>query len=93
MDNRDPRRNDWVEDAKAEVSGMAKGGTTAWRTKGMTTGGAWCWPPGTLCAIFFATISWDSGNFFYFNVFAKKNASKFTRFCVPSLKSLKIAHF
>ena len=26
MDNREPRRNDWVEDAKAEVSGMAKGG-------------------------------------------------------------------
>jgi len=40
MDNRDPRRNDWVEDAKAEVSGMAKGGMDHPSTKPVLAGAA-----------------------------------------------------
>ena len=40
MDNRDPRRNDWVEDAKAEVSGMAKGGLAHPSTKPVLAGAA-----------------------------------------------------
>ena len=39
-DNRDPRRNDWVEDAKAEVSGMAKGGMDHPSTKPVLAGAA-----------------------------------------------------
>ena len=40
MNNRDPRRNDWVEDAKAEVSGMAKGGMDHPSTKPVLAGAA-----------------------------------------------------
>jgi|TARA_B100000378_G_scaffold254708_1_gene231354 hypothetical protein len=40
MDNREPRRNDWVEDAKAEVSGMAKGGMDHPSTKPVLAGAA-----------------------------------------------------
>ena len=40
MDNRDPRRNDWVKDAKAEVSGMAKGGMDHPSTKPVLAGAA-----------------------------------------------------
>ena len=40
MDDRDPRRNDWVEDAKAEVSGMAKGGMDHPSTKPVLAGAA-----------------------------------------------------
>ena len=40
MDNRDPRGNDWVEDAKAEVSGMAKGGMDHPSTKPVLAGAA-----------------------------------------------------
>ena len=40
MDNRDPRRNDWVGDAKAEVSGMAKGGMDHPSTKPVLAGAA-----------------------------------------------------
>ncbi|KZY55852.1 hypothetical protein A3736_09635 [Erythrobacter sp. HI0063] len=40
MDNRDPRRNDWVEDAKSEVSGMAKGGMDHPSTKPVLAGAA-----------------------------------------------------
>jgi len=40
MDNRDPRGNDWVEDAKAEVSGMAKDGMDHPSTKPVLAGAA-----------------------------------------------------
>ena len=42
MDNRDPRDprpgNDWVEDAKSEISGMAKGGLDHPSTKPVLAG-------------------------------------------------------
>lgn len=40
MDNRDPRRTDWVEDAKTEISGMAKGGLDHPSTKPVLAGAA-----------------------------------------------------
>ena len=40
MDNRDPRGNDWVEDAKAKVSGMAKDGMDHPSTKPVLAGAA-----------------------------------------------------
>lgn len=41
MDNRDPKQNqDWVEDAKAEISGMAKEGLAHPSTKPVLTGAA-----------------------------------------------------
>lgn len=44
MDQRDPDRpergNDWVEDAKAEISGMAKGGLDHPSTKPVLAGAA-----------------------------------------------------
>ena len=38
--NDDPHRNDWVEDAKAEMSGMAKGGMDHPSTKPVLAGAA-----------------------------------------------------
>ena len=40
MDNRDPRGNDWVEDAKSEVSGMARDGMDHPSTKPVLAGAA-----------------------------------------------------
>ena len=40
MDERNPRGNDWVEDAKTEISGMAKGGLDHPSTKPVLTGAA-----------------------------------------------------
>jgi hypothetical protein len=40
MDERNPRGNDWVEDAKTEISGMAKGGLEHPSTKPVLAGAA-----------------------------------------------------
>ncbi|GMM94270.1 hypothetical protein [Qipengyuania sp. MTN3-11] len=40
MDERDPKRNDWVEDAKTEMSGTAKGGLKHPSTKPVLAGAA-----------------------------------------------------
>jgi len=40
MDERDPQRNDWVDNAKAEISGMAKGGLDHPSTKPVLAGAA-----------------------------------------------------
>ncbi len=40
MDERDPQKNDWVENAKTEVSGMAKGGLDHPSTKPVLAGAA-----------------------------------------------------
>ena len=40
MDERNPKRNDWVEDAKVEISGMAKGGMNHPSTKPVLAGAA-----------------------------------------------------
>ncbi len=40
MDERDPRKSDWVEEAKSEISGMAKGGLEHPSTKPVLAGAA-----------------------------------------------------
>lgn len=40
MDDRDPRGNDWVDDAKTEISGMAKQGMSHPSTKPVLAGAA-----------------------------------------------------
>lgn len=40
MDERDPQRNDWVDNAKAEISGMAKDGLDHPSTKPVLAGAA-----------------------------------------------------
>ena len=40
MDENDPRRNDWVDDAKTEMSGMAKDGLKHPSTKPVLAGAA-----------------------------------------------------
>lgn len=40
MDERNPRGNDWVEDARSEISGMAKGGLDHPSTKPVLAGAA-----------------------------------------------------
>lgn len=40
MDERDPRKSDWVEDAKTEISGMAKSGLDHPSTKPVLAGAA-----------------------------------------------------
>ncbi|MXP28912.1 hypothetical protein GRI58_08760 [Porphyrobacter algicida] len=40
MDERNPKRNDWVEDAKVEISGMAKEGMNHPSTKPVLAGAA-----------------------------------------------------
>jgi hypothetical protein len=40
MDERNPRGSDWVEDAKSEISGMAKGGLNHPSTKPVLAGAA-----------------------------------------------------
>ncbi len=40
MDDRNPRGNDWVEDAKTEISGMAKQGLDHPSTKPVLAGAA-----------------------------------------------------
>ncbi len=58
MDQRDPRQGpDWVEDAKDEISGMAKGGLGHPSTKPVLTGAA----IGVVAAALLPVITWPIG--------------------------------
>ena len=58
MDNRDPRETpDWVEDAKTEITGMAKEGLNHPSTAPVLTGAA----VGAVAAALLPVVSWPLG--------------------------------
>ena len=57
MDERNPRGNDWVEDAKTEISGMAKQGLDHPSSKPVIAGAA----IGALAAGLLPVVTWPIG--------------------------------